>query len=167
MNLLHDQKLTPCLWFDDQALPAAEFYTSVFPDSRILLVSHYPSVGQEVHGQAEGRVMTVEFLLAGHSFTALNGGPQFKFSEAVSFQVNCEDQAEIDRYWNALIAGGGAPSQCGWLRDRFGLSWQIVPNAMRDYMTGDPARLARAFAAMMKMGKFDLAALRAAADGRG
>ena len=152
-------KITPFLWFDDQAEQAAEFYVSVFDNSRITSITHYGQTGPGEPGQ----VMTVEFELDGQPVTALNGGPHFKFTEAVSFSVSCEDQAEVDRYWNALL-NGGEESQCGWLKDRFGFSWQIVPAAMLRLLADpDRAKANRAMAAMLKMKKLDVAVLEAAA----
>ncbi len=162
-------KINPCLWFDTEAEDAARFYTSVFKDAKITAISHFPAVGQEVHGKPAGSVLTVEFELNGQSFTALNGGPQFKLSEAVSFQVDCADQEELDYYWEKL-GEGGDPScqQCGWLKDKFGLSWQIVPEMMAEMMTHpDKAKMTRAFGAMMEMKKLDIAALQRAFDGEG
>jgi predicted 3-demethylubiquinone-9 3-methyltransferase (glyoxalase superfamily) len=155
--------ITPCLWFDKQAEEAAAFYASIFPDSRVDEVTHtpidYPS------GQA-GDVITVEFTLMGRPFMGLNGGPHFKFSEAISFSIACADQAEVDLYWDALTADGGEPGPCGWCKDRFGLSWQVVPEALPRLLADpDRARAARAMQAMMEMGKLDLAALERAADG--
>ena len=122
------QMITPCLWFDSQAEEAAGFYTAIFKKSRILTISRYGEAGREVHGKAPGTVMTVAFELDGQRFTALNGGPLFKFNEAVSFQVNCRTQEEVDYYWEKLSAGGDEKAQqCGWLKDRYGLSWQVVP----------------------------------------
>ena len=161
------QRLTPCLWFDDQAEEAANFYVSVFDDSRVNAVTRYGEVGHEIHGRPAGSVMTVEFELDGHTFTALNGGPHFTFNEAVSFQVMCEDQAEIDDYWEKLGEGGDpAAQQCGWLKDRFGLSWQVVPRGV-ERMLADPGSDAygRAFTAMLEMKKIDVAALEAAHGG--
>lgn len=156
------QRITPCLWFDGEAEPAAKFYTAVFPDSRITAVSHYGEAGFEVHGRPAGSVLTVTFDLAGQSFMALNGGPLFKFTEAVSLVVNCDSQAEIDHYWHALAEGGDpAAQQCGWLKDRFGLSWQVVPRVIGALMTGPHAD--RVMAALLTMKKLDLAALEAAA----
>jgi predicted 3-demethylubiquinone-9 3-methyltransferase (glyoxalase superfamily) len=141
-------KISPMLWFDNQAEEAANFYVSLFPNSRIV--------------SAGG--MTVAFELDGVPFTGLNGGLMFKFNEAVSFVIDCEDQAEVDRYWDALLADGGSPSQCGWLKDRFGLSWQVVPKALGRLMSDpDKAKAGRVAAAMMKMIKLDVAALEAAA----
>ena len=153
------QKITPCLWFDTEAEDAANFYVSVFKDGRITQVSRYGEAGREVHGKPPGSVMVVAFEIAGQTFTALNGGPQFKFSEAVSFQVMCDSQAEIDHFWSALSAGG-QEGQCGWLKDKFGLSWQVVPSALPRLLSGaDGARLNRMMGAIMKMKKFDLAEL--------
>jgi predicted 3-demethylubiquinone-9 3-methyltransferase (glyoxalase superfamily) len=157
------QRITPCLWFDGQAEEAAQFYVSLFSDSRIDTIARAP--GDYPAGKA-GAVLLVEFSLAGQRFQALNGGPQFRFNEAISFSASCEDQAEVDRLWAALIADGGAEIQCGWLRDRFGLSWQIVPEALPRLMkSSDPAQAARVFQAMMKMVKLDVAELERAAAG--
>jgi predicted 3-demethylubiquinone-9 3-methyltransferase (glyoxalase superfamily) len=155
-------KVTPFLWFDDQAEQAAEFYVSLIPNSKITGVSRYGEAGPGVPGSA----MTVTFELDGLPVTALNGGPAFSFTEAFSFSVPCEDQAEVDRYWSALTAGGGQESRCGWLKDRFGLSWQVVPNAL-PRLLGDPdrARANRAMQAMLKMNKLVVADLEAAAAG--
>ncbi len=153
--------LTPCLWFDTQAEEAAKYYCSIFPESRVKQVRRYPDAGQEVHGKAAGSVMTVDFELAGQSFTALNGGPVFRFNEAVSFQIFCENQEEIDYYWEKLSAGSDPGSQqCGWLKDRFGLSWQVVPRSMPD-LAGPSGE--RVMAAFLQMKKIDLAALQRAA----
>ena len=153
--------ITPNLWFDGQAEQAAEFYVSVFPNSRVLEVARYTDAGP---GPA-GSVMTVLFELDGQRFVGINGGPEFRFDEAVSFEIECEDQDEVDRYWAALT-DGGQESQCGWLKDRFGLSWQVVPRGMSEVLNGpDPERGRRAMEAMFGMTKLDLAALRAAADG--
>lgn len=159
------QKFAPCLWFDTQAEEAARFYCSVFRNARLGRISRFPNAGQEIHGKAAGSVMTVEFELDGQPFVALNGGPKFRFDEAVSFQIYCDTQDDIDYYWNALTEGG-QEGPCGWLKDRFGLSWQVVPAAIPDMMTdADAARSARVMNAFMKMKKFDLAALRRAYDG--
>jgi predicted 3-demethylubiquinone-9 3-methyltransferase (glyoxalase superfamily) len=155
------QKITPNLWFDSEAEGAASFYLSVFKDSRIVNVTRYP---QDSPGEA-GTVMTVEFELDGQRFVAINGGPQFTFTEAVSFQINCADQDEVDYYWERLT-DGGEEGPCGWLKDRYGLSWQVVPAGMDELFTDpDPARAQRAMQAMLKMSKLDVAALREAADG--
>ncbi|MBA3812500.1 MAG: VOC family protein [Caulobacteraceae bacterium] len=151
----------PFLWFDDQAEAAMNFYVSVFEDSKIDQVMRY---GEGGPGPA-GSVMTASFQLGGQRFTALNGGPHFKFTEAVSFVVTCADQAEVDRFWDKL-SEGGAPGQCGWLKDKFGLSWQIVPSEMPELLGGpDPDKAKRAMEAMMKMTKLDIAALKAAREG--
>ena len=155
------QKITPNLWFETQAEEAAEFYCSVFKNSRIISKTHYP----EGSGSA-GQVLTVEWELDGHRFVGINGGPQFKFSEAISLSISCEDQDEVDYYWEKLIEGGGEESMCGWLRDRFGLSWQVIPEGTDElFSDADPERAQRAFEAMQKMRKLDIAALRSAADG--
>lgn len=154
-------QIIPNLWFDTEALAAAEFYVSIFPNSRIVQVARYP----EGTPERAGEPLTVDFELDGQPHTAINGGPQFTFDEAVSLLVLCDDQAEVDRYWEALTAGG-EEVQCGWLKDRYGLSWQVVPKGMEEILGDpDPARAQRAMAAMMTMVKLDLAALRAAADG--
>jgi predicted 3-demethylubiquinone-9 3-methyltransferase (glyoxalase superfamily) len=154
-------KITTCLWFDDQGEEAAEFYCSLIPNSRVVEVSRYGDAGP---GEP-GTVMTVDFELDGRPYVALNGGPQFKFTEAVSFQISCKDQDEVDHYWNTLTEGG-EESMCGWLKDRYGLSWQIVPTALPELLGDpDPERAQRAMQAMLKMQKLDIAALRAAADG--
>jgi predicted 3-demethylubiquinone-9 3-methyltransferase (glyoxalase superfamily) len=153
--------ITPNLWFDTEALDAAEFYVSIFPNSRITTVTHYTEAGP---GEP-GTVLTVDFELDGQPYTGINGGPAFTFSEAISLLVNCRDQAEVDRYWDALL-DGGEPSQCGWLKDRYGLSWQVCPVGMNEMINDpDPGRRDRAMTAMLGMVKLDLAAMRAAADG--
>jgi len=158
------QKITPCLWFDTEAEDAANFYVSVFEGGRIKHVSRYGEAGRDVHGKPPGSVMVVAFEIDGQTFTALNGGPQFKFSEAVSFQVSCDSQSEIDYFWSKL-SDGGRESQCGWLKDKFGLSWQIVPAVLPQLLSGgDGARLNRVMGAVMKMKKFDLAELHRAAE---
>ncbi|XSG81651.1 MAG: VOC family protein [Methyloligella sp. ZOD6] len=157
MQLNHP--LTPCLWFDTQAEDAAKFYCSIFPNSKVTNVSYYPDTQQEVHGKPAGSVMIAAFEINGQPFTALNGGPVFKLDEAVSFQVQCDSQSEIDYYWNALLEGGGEEGPCGWLKDRFGLSWQIMPSAMGKMMSGDSETSARVMNAFMAMKKLDLATL--------
>lgn len=152
-------KVRTCLWFDDKALPAAEFYCSLLPDSRIDNVGRYPD-GQDM--MEPGKVLMVEFTLGGTPYQGLNGGPHFTLDEAVSISVSTEDQAETDRLWSALIADGGAESQCGWLKDRFGLSWQIVPKRSVELLTGPQA--AKVWPALMQMRKIDIAALEAAAN---
>ena len=149
---------TLCLWFDNQAEEAAVFYTSVFKNSKIESISRYGKEGFEIHGQKEGTAMTVAFTINGQSFTALNGGPAFKFNEAVSIQVFCDSQEEIDYYWNKLTEGG-KESQCGWLKDRFGLSWQIIPSILNELMS-DPSRSGRVTEAFLKMKKFDIEKLK-------
>ena len=158
-------RIAPCLWFDHQAEEAARFYVSVFPGSRIVAISHYGEVGQEIHRRPPGSVLTVEFELQGQPMTALNGGPLFTFSEAVSLQVLCDSQAEIDAYWAALTAGGGQESQCGWLKDRYGFSWQVVGRNMDRLLTSGQAAADRVMAALFPMKKLDLAALEAAFRG--
>jgi predicted 3-demethylubiquinone-9 3-methyltransferase (glyoxalase superfamily) len=154
--------ITPNLWFDTQAMDAAEFYVSVFPNSKITGVIRYPESGPGPTGE----VLTVDFVLDGTRFTGINGGPEFTFDEAVSFLIECKDQDEIDHYWDALLAGGGEESQCGWLKDRFGLSWQVCPAGMDELFNDpDPERADRAMKAMLGMVKLDIAALQAAADG--
>jgi predicted 3-demethylubiquinone-9 3-methyltransferase (glyoxalase superfamily) len=162
------QRITPCLWFDRQAEDAATFYTSIFKNSRIGAISRYGEAGREHHGMPPGTVLTVSFELDGHSFTALNGGPQFTFNEAISLQVNCDTQQEIDHYWNALSAGGEPRAQqCGWLKDRFGLSWQVVPTVLPRLMTDpDPKKSERVMTALLKMKKLDIAALERAHAGQ-
>ncbi|CAN5119248.1 VOC family protein [soil metagenome] len=153
-------KTVPCLWFDGQAEPAAVHYTAIFPASEILGVTHY---GPGEHG-VEGAVMTVSFSLDGQELVGLNGGPQFSFTEAISFQILCADQDEVDHYWNAL-SDGGEESQCGWLKDRFGVSWQVVPTVLFELTQDpDPARAQRATQAMLGMAKIEIAELQRAAD---
>jgi len=159
------QKITPFLWFDTQAEQAAQFYTSVFKNSAVKQISRYGEAGRDVHGKEPGSVMIVEFELDGQTFTALNGGPHFKFTEAVSFQVSCDSQAEIDEFWRKLSAGG-EEGQCGWLKDKYGLSWQIVPAVLPQLLGSDDAtRRDRVMAALMTMKKFDIAALQRAYAG--
>ena len=154
-------KISPNLWFDRESEAAAEFYTSIFPDSRIVSKAHYNEAGP----RDAGTVMTVTFELAGQRFVAIDGGPDFKFNEAVSFEISCEDQDEIDYYWEKLT-DGGSEGPCGWCKDRFGLSWQVVPaDAEELFGDADPARAARAMKAMFGMKKLDVAELRRAADG--
>lgn len=149
------KNITICLWFDNQAEEAANFYTTVFKDSKILSASRYGKEGFENHGQKEGTVMTISFNLNGQSFTALNGGPLFKFNESVSFQVFCEDQEEIDYYWENLTANGGEEGQCGWLKDKYGVSWQIIPDNLSELMS-DPSKKGRVTNAFMQMKKLDI-----------
>lgn len=158
-------KISPCLWFDTQAEDAARLYTSLFPDSRIKNIARYSQAGRDVHGKEAGSVMTVEFEIAGQTFIALNGGPQFKFNEAVSFCVHCDTQAEIDHFWNGL-SRDGQEGPCGWLKDKFGVSWQIAPSVLPQMLTGaDAAATERVTNAFMKMKKFDLEALQRAYSG--
>jgi predicted 3-demethylubiquinone-9 3-methyltransferase (glyoxalase superfamily) len=155
------QKIIPNLWFDTEAEEAASFYISVFERSRIVNVAHYTEAGP----RAAGTVMTVEFELDGQRFVAINGGPQFTFDEAVSFQITCETQDEVNYYWERL-SEGGTEGPCGWLKDKYGLSWQVVPTGMEElFGDPDPERAQRAMQAMLGMGKLDIAALRSAADG--
>ncbi|HTF88832.1 MAG TPA: VOC family protein [Planctomycetota bacterium] len=161
------KSITPCLWFEDQAEQAAQYYTGIFKDSKIGLITKYGEAGQEIHKRPPGSVMTVAFELAGHEFTALNAGPAFKFNEAISFQVNCETQEDIDYYWEKLGAGGDPKArQCGWLKDKYGVSWQIVPTIIPEiFKNPDSEGYSRAMMAMMKMKKLDIAELKKAAAG--
>lgn len=161
------QRITPCLWFDDRGEDAARFYCDIFPNSKIGAISRYGEAGKEIHGREPGSVLTVAFELDGQKFTALNGGPMFKFSEAISLSVGCENQQEIDHYWEKLGAGGPAEAQqCGWLKDKFGLSWQIVPNALAKMAADpDPAKSGRMMGALLQMTKLDLPALERAFHG--
>lgn len=155
-------QITPCLWFDNQAEDAAKFYTSIFKNSKIEFISHYGKEGFDIHGQKEGTVLTVSFQINGQSYTALNGGPLFEFNESVSFQVSCETQEEIDYYWNKLTAGG-AEGQCGWLKDKFGLSWQIIPTILPELMS-NPKTADKVMLAFLQMKKFDIETLKQAAS---
>jgi predicted 3-demethylubiquinone-9 3-methyltransferase (glyoxalase superfamily) len=157
------QRITPFLWFDNQAEEAAKFYVSVFKNSKIKAVTHY--TGAEP-AERKGQVMTVSFELDGEEFVALNGGPQFKFTEAISFVINCETQEEIDYYWEKLTAGGGEEVQCGWLADKYGLSWQVVPTKFFDEWVKDAAGLERVMEKLMQMKKLDLATLKAAFEAK-
>ena len=151
--------ITPCLWFDTRGEEAAEFYAATFPNSRVLETTHYAEAGP----REAGMVMTVTFEIDGQRFVALNGGPQFTFSEAISFQIGCDTQDEVDRYW-ARLADGGEEGPCGWVKDRFGVSWQVVPRRLEELIASPDADVAsRVMAAMLKMGKLDIAALEAAA----
>lgn len=156
-------KIKPCLWFDNQAAEeAANFYVTLLPDSRVTQVAR--AAADTPSGPA-GMVLTVEFTLAGHDFQALNGGPDFKFNEAISFSIDCDDQAEVDRLWDALAENGGEPGPCGWIKDRWGVSWQIVPRRLVELLADtDPERARRTMEAMLKMGKLEIAELEAAAD---
>jgi predicted 3-demethylubiquinone-9 3-methyltransferase (glyoxalase superfamily) len=150
------QSISPFLWFDGQAQAAAEFYVSIFPDSKVTGIQRYGEAGQETHGQLPGSVMTVEFELDGQRFTALNGGPHFQFTPAVSFVVRCRTQAEVDHYWHKLTEGGAPEAQqCGWLADRYGLSWQIVPDRLIELLS-DPETAGPAMQAMLTMKKIDI-----------
>jgi predicted 3-demethylubiquinone-9 3-methyltransferase (glyoxalase superfamily) len=162
------QRITPCLWFDGKAEDAARFYTSIFPNSSIGKISHYGKEGQETHHQKEGTVLTIMFTLDGQEIMGLNGGADFKFNEAVSLMVNCETQAEIDHYWERLGAGGDPNAQiCGWLKDKFGLSWQIVPAVIAKLITDpDQAKVDRVMAVVMRSKKLNIAELEAAAAGK-
>ena len=163
------QRITPFLWFDSQAEEAVRFYTSVFKNSRIVSTTQYPEAGKENHKRPPGSVMTIEFELEGQSFIALNGGPTFKFTEAVSLLITCQDQAEIDYYWDRLTPGGDPKAQvCGWLKDKFGLSWQVAPAMLLEIWKGpDTAAKGRAMEAMMKMKKIDIAEIKRAHAGAG
>jgi predicted 3-demethylubiquinone-9 3-methyltransferase (glyoxalase superfamily) len=154
------QKISPFLWYNDQAEEAAKFYTSIFKNSRIVSVSRYSDAGAKVSGRPKGSVMTVAFQLDGQDFTALNGGPLFKFTEAISLVVNCETQAELDHFWKKLSAGG-EKSRCGWLKDKFGVSWQAVPSEMEEMMK-DPVKSERVMQAMLQMDKLDIKRLKQA-----
>jgi len=162
------QKITPCLWFDKEGEDAARYYCGIFGNSKINAITHYTEAGHEIHGGKAGAVLTVAFELEGHSFMALNGGPIFKFSEAISMAVHCDSQEEVDSLWHKLSAGGDpAAQQCGWLKDKFGLSWQIVPRQMEAWLTsGDTAASNRVMEALLQMKKLDIAALQRAFDGR-
>lgn len=161
------QRIAPCLWFDNQAEDAARFYTAIFKNSRIGRISRYGKAGYEIHRRPAGTVMTVEFELDGQPFTALNGGPAFKFNEAISFQINCKTQEEVDYYWEKLGVGGDKKAQqCGWLKDKYGVSWQVVPTVLVE-MVGDPnsEKSERAMQAMLQMKKLDVAELKRAYAG--
>jgi predicted 3-demethylubiquinone-9 3-methyltransferase (glyoxalase superfamily) len=161
-------KIAPCLWFDSQAEEAAKFYTSIFKNSKIKETSHYSDAGAQVSGRPKGSVLTVAFELDGQEFTALNGGPMFKFNEAVSLQVNCANQDEVDYFWNKLSAGGDPKAQqCGWLKDKFGVSWQVVPTAIaKMFSDPDPEKTNRVMQAMLPMKKLDIRTLQQAYDAR-
>jgi predicted 3-demethylubiquinone-9 3-methyltransferase (glyoxalase superfamily) len=160
--------ITPCLWFDTEAEEAARFYTSIFKNSQIRTISRYTEAGREVHGRPAGSVMTVDFELNGQPFTALNGGPHFKFNEAISFQIMCRNQEEVDHYWNKLNEGGDPNAQqCGWLKDKFGLSWQVIPTALIEMLNDpDKEKSNRTMEAMLQMKKLDIAELERAYEGR-
>ena len=157
------QTITPNLWFDNQAEEAARFYTSIFKNSKIKTISRYGDSGAQASGRPKGSVMTVAFEIEGQEFVALNGGPHFKFSEAISFIVNCETQKEIDELWAKLTQGGGQPGPCGWLKDRYGLSWQVVPTMLGKLMENEK-KSERVMAALLKMSKLDIETLERAAE---
>ena len=158
------KKITPFLWFDNQAEEAANFYVSIFKDSKILSISHYSKEGAKVSGRPEGSVLVVSFQIEGQEFSALNGGPEFTFSPAISFAVNCETQEEVDELWEKLTEGG-KPGQCGWLTDKYGVSWQIVPSVLEPMINDpDPEKANRVMAAMILMSKLDIEKLKAAYD---
>ena len=165
--MANNRRIAPCLWFDGRAEEAASFYTAIFPNSKVGRVSRYGEAGHEVHGRKPGSVMTVAFELDGQPFTALNGGPQFRFNEAISFQIDCESQSEVDAYWEKLSKGGDPKAQqCGWLKDKFGVSWQVVPRVLIELMADpDSAKSGRVMEAMLKMKKIDIAELKRAAAG--
>jgi len=157
------QKITPFLWYDDKAEEAANFYVSVFKNSKVGEITRYGDAGSQAAGRPKGSVMTVEFQLDGQDFVALNGGPHFKFTEAVSLVVNCDTQEEVDDFWAKLTAGGGEESQCGWLKDKFGLSWQITPTALIEmWKDKDTAKTERVMKAMLQMKKLDIQTLKRA-----
>jgi predicted 3-demethylubiquinone-9 3-methyltransferase (glyoxalase superfamily) len=165
--MITSNAIVPCLWFDTQAEDAARFYTGIFKNSKIGTITRYSEAGREVHGRAAGTVMTVEFDLNGQKFTALNGGPHFKFNEAISFQIMCQNQEEVDHYWNKLSQGGDpSAQQCGWLKDKFGLSWQVVPTPLLEMLTdSDREKADRTMEAMLQMKKLDIAELERAYEG--
>ena len=161
------QRIAPCLWFDNQAEEAADFYVSIFKNSKITSVSRYTKAGQEIHGRPPGSVLTVEFELDGQRVTALNGGPAFTFNEAISLQIYCDTQQEIDQYWEKLSKGGDPKAQqCGWLKDKYGLSWQVVPTEVTEMFVDEKSEASqRAFEAMLQMKKLDIAELKRAYEG--
>ena len=161
------QKITPFLWFDNQAEEAAKFYTTVFKNSKVGRILRYNETSAKTAGRPAGSVLTIEFEIGGQKFTALNGGPQFKFNESVSFVVNCETQNEVDYFWEKLTAGGGQESECGWLKDKFGLSWQITPTVLIDMLNDkDPKKAGQVMKAMMQMQKIEINKLKAAYAGK-
>ena len=161
------QKIMPFLWFDNQAEEAAKFYTSVFKNSKIGRILRYDEVSAKAAGRPAGSVLTVEFEIEGQKFTALNGGPQFKFNESVSFVVNCKTQEEVDYFWEKLTSDGGQESECGWLKDKFGLSWQVTPTVLIDMLNDkDPKKAGRVMKAMMQMQKIEINKLKAAYAGK-
>jgi predicted 3-demethylubiquinone-9 3-methyltransferase (glyoxalase superfamily) len=163
----NSQKIAPCLWFDDRAEEAAEFYTGIFRNSKIVNITRYSEAGQEIHGKPAGSVLTVAFELDGQTFTTLNGGPMFKFNEAISFQVSCETQEEVDYYWEKLSEGGDEKAQqCGWLKDKYGVSWQVVPRVLVEMLSDhDSEKSQRAMTAMLEMKKIDIDELKRAYAG--
>jgi predicted 3-demethylubiquinone-9 3-methyltransferase (glyoxalase superfamily) len=165
--MLHDKKIAPCLWFDNQAEEAARFYTAVFPNSRIVRTARYGKAGFEIHRRPAGTVMTVEFELDGQPFTAVNGGPDFKFNEAVSFQVPCQTQQDVDYFWDRLSEGGDPRAQqCGWLKDKYGVSWQVVPAMLAGLLAStDGEKADRVMAAVLQMKKLDIATIERASRG--
>jgi predicted 3-demethylubiquinone-9 3-methyltransferase (glyoxalase superfamily) len=166
MKTSNPQLISNCLWFDTQGEEAARFYTSIFPNSSMGDITLYPGEGQETHGKPEGSVMTVIFHLDGQEFMALNGGPHFKFNEAISLMIACNNQAEVDYYWDRLTADGGEEGPCGWLKDKFGVSWQVNPVILNDMLRDpDKKKVERVTAAFLKMKKFDIAKLQQAFDG--
>ncbi|CAM6098792.1 unnamed protein product [Calypogeia fissa] len=160
-------QISPCLWFDGVAEEAVNFYVSIFKDGKITQIQRYGEAGHEIHGQEAGTVRVIAFELNGQSFSAINGGPLFKFNEAISFQIECADQAEVDHYWEKLTEGADPNRQrCGWVADKFGVCWQVVPKALKEMLSDpDPVKEQRTFEAMMKMKKLDIAALKCAFDG--
>ena len=163
---LKTSKITPCLWFDTEAEDAARFYVSIFRNAKLGKISRFNKEGRDIHGKQADTVMTAEFEVDGQHFVALNGGPHFKFNEAVSFQVHCESQEEVDYYWSRLTADGGSEGPCGWCKDKFGLSWQVVPNALVEMLSrGNTAGAERVTKAFLQMKKFDIAALQRAYEG--
>lgn len=166
--MLERQKITPCLWYNSQAHDAAAFYTGIFPGSRINRIAHYGEAGREIHGMPPGSVLTVEFELEGQTFVALNGGAEFRFNEAISLQVHCDTQDEVDHFWARLSEGGDPQAQmCGWLKDRYGVSWQIVPSMLPDMIVDpDKEKSGRVMTALMQMKKLDIEALRRAYVGK-
>jgi predicted 3-demethylubiquinone-9 3-methyltransferase (glyoxalase superfamily) len=167
MDRSNAMTITPCLWFDDQAEEAVAFYTAIFRNSRIKGISRYGEASYAVHGKPAGTVMTVAFELDGQAFTALNGRPMFRFNEAVSFQINCATQEEVDHYWEKLAAGGDEKAQqCGWLKDKYGVTWQVVPSVLHELINDpDPEKSQRAMTAMLQMKKIDIAELKRASAG--
>jgi predicted 3-demethylubiquinone-9 3-methyltransferase (glyoxalase superfamily) len=161
------QKITPFLWFDNRAEEAAKFYVSVFKNSKIGRILRYDETSSKAAGRPAGSVLTVEFEIEGQKFVALNGGPDFKFNESVSFVINCEAQEEVDYFWQKLTAGGGKESECGWLKDKFGVSWQVTPTVLIDMLNDkDPKKAGRVMKAMMQMQKIEINKLKAAYAGK-